>query len=142
MLTLFPFYKGMRAQALWNVGRRDEALATIREAHADAVKNDEHWCEPELHRIEGSFLEQLGDSRWGEAEQSYATALSSSRQLEAKSLELRAATSMAQLQSNQGRHAEARALLGPVVDWFTEGRTTQDMVRAQALLERLAAPSS
>ncbi len=57
---------------------------------------------------------------------------------EAKSLELRAATCLARLWQRQGKPAEARDLLQPVYDWFTEGFDTQDLKDAKALLEELS----
>ncbi len=56
----------------------------------------------------------------------------------AKSFEFRAATSLARLWQQQGKHDEARALLAPVYDWFTEGFDTKDLRDAKALLEELA----
>ncbi len=56
---------------------------------------------------------------------------------EAKSWELRVATSLARLWQSQGKTAEARALLAPVYDWFTEGFDTADLKDAKALLEEL-----
>ena len=37
----------------------------------------------------------------------------------------------------QGKRAEARALLAPVYGWFTEGFDTADLREAKALLEEL-----
>jgi predicted ATPase len=51
--------------------------------------------------------------------------------------ELRAAASLARLRRDQGRHAEARDLLAPVYDWFTEGFGTADLREAKALLDEL-----
>jgi predicted ATPase len=56
----------------------------------------------------------------------------------ARSLELRAATSLARLWAEQGRRAEARDLLGPVYGWFKEGFDTADLSDAKALLDALA----
>jgi predicted ATPase len=53
-------------------------------------------------------------------------------------LELRAATSLARLRQRQGRRQEAREILAPVYDWFTEGFDTRDLKDAKALLEELA----
>ena len=55
-----------------------------------------------------------------------------------KSWELRAATSLAHLWQGQGKRTEARDLLAPVYNWFTEGFDTADLKDAQALLEELA----
>jgi predicted ATPase len=57
---------------------------------------------------------------------------------QAKSWELRAATSKALLWRDHGRRAESRELLAPVYDWFTEGFDTVDLRRAKALLDELA----
>ena len=54
---------------------------------------------------------------------------------QAKSLGLRAATSLARLWGEQGRRAEARELLAPVYGWFTEGFDTADLKEAKALLD-------
>ena len=64
-------------------------------------------------------------------------ALDVARGQQAKSLELRAAMSLAQLWQQQGQQAEARALLAPVYGWFTEGFDTKDLKDAKALLEEL-----
>jgi predicted ATPase len=60
------------------------------------------------------------------------------REQGAKSFELRAAMSLARLWRDQGRHTEARALLAPVYNWFTEGFDTRDLREAKALLKELA----
>ena len=59
------------------------------------------------------------------------------RRQQAKSLELRAAMSLARLWQRQGQRAEARALLAAVYNWFTEGFDTADLQEAKALLEAL-----
>jgi predicted ATPase len=60
------------------------------------------------------------------------------RHQQAKSLELRAAMSLARLWQQQGKCAEAHALLAPVYGWFTEGFDTADLQEAKALLEGLS----
>jgi predicted ATPase len=51
---------------------------------------------------------------------------------------LRAAASLAQLRRDEGRDDEARDILAPVYDWFTEGFDTQDLKEAKTLLDALA----
>ena len=85
--------------------------------------------------IQGTVEETPGDKE--EAEACIHQALSVARRQEAKSLELRAATSLARLWQQQGKTGEARALLAPVYDWFTEGFDTQDLKDAKALLTAL-----
>ena len=70
-----------------------------------------------------------------EAETWLQRALDVARRQGARSLELRAAASLAGLWHRQGKHAEARDLLAPVYDWFTEGFDTPDLEEAKALLE-------
>ncbi len=72
-----------------------------------------------------------------EAEASYNRAIAVARRQQAKSLELRAATSLARLWQGQRQHAEARELLEPVYDWFTEGLDTHDLIEAKELLNAL-----
>ena len=73
-----------------------------------------------------------------EAETWLQRALDVARRQQAKSLELRAATSLARLWQQQGKRSEARELLAPVYGWFTEGFDTADLQEAKALLEELA----
>ena len=65
-------------------------------------------------------------------------ALTVARTQQARSLELRAAMSMARLWRDQGKPQQARELLAPVYDWFTEGFETLDLKEAKALLNSLA----
>ena len=73
-----------------------------------------------------------------EAEACFRYALAVARRQQAKSLELRAATSLARLWQQQGKRAAAYALLTPIYGWFTEGFDTADLQEAKALLEALA----
>jgi predicted ATPase len=64
-------------------------------------------------------------------------AIAIAQRQQAKSLELRAAMSLAHLWQQQGKRDEARELLAPVYDWFTEGFDTADLQEARALLDEL-----
>jgi hypothetical protein len=46
--------------------------------------------------------------------------------------------SLARLWRDQGKMREARELLAPVYEWFTEGFDSLDLKEAKALLEELA----
>ena len=72
------------------------------------------------------------------AESSFRAALSIARAQGTKGFELRATTSLARLWGDHGRRREARQLLAPVHDWFTEGFDTADLKDAKALLSELA----
>ena len=73
-----------------------------------------------------------------EAEALFSQSLEIARRQEAKTFELRAATSLARLWQRQGKRDAARALLSPLYAWFTEGFATRDLQDAQALLAELA----
>lgn len=76
-----------------------------------------------------------------EAEAAIQQGLDVARRQNAKSWELRGATSLARLWRQQGRHQEAVALLAPVYGWFQEGFDTFDLKAARSLLNELEAPS-
>jgi predicted ATPase len=82
------------------------------------------------------LLRQPGTPQ-AEAEACLQRALDVARHQEAKSLELRAAMSLSRLWQQQGKRAEARALLAPIYGWFTEGFDTADLQEAKALLDEL-----
>ena len=73
-----------------------------------------------------------------QAEACFEQALAVARRQQAKSWELRAATSLARLWQHQGKRAEAYELLVPIYGWFTEGFDTADLIEAKTLLDELA----
>jgi predicted ATPase len=79
----------------------------------------------------------LGQGHSEAAEELYCKALNIAREQEAKLWELRAAVSLARLRHDQGCPVEARDLLAPVYEWFTEGFDTRDLKEAKALLDEL-----
>jgi len=100
---------------------------------ADAT--GEHKWDAELHRLTGTVL--LAENRLDEGQASLQQAICIAQAQQAKSLELRAALSLARLWGEQGRRVEAHDLLAPVYGWFTEGFDTQDLKEAKALLDEL-----
>ena len=98
---------------------------------------DEWWRAGYLRLRGDLLLRGPGDDR-AAAERLYREAISVAAGQQAKSLELRAATSLALLLRDEGKWDEARNLLAPVYGWFTEGFDTLDLKEAKALLDVLA----
>ena len=96
------------------------------------------YYEAELHRLEGELRLRLDPRDEQRAEASFRRALDIARVQEAKSWELRAATSLARLWAEQRRRGEARELLAPVYGWFAEGFDTADLKDANTLLGELS----
>ena len=119
-------------------GTPEAGLARVGEALVHIEKSDERCFEAELYRVKGALLLIQLPPDAAEAEASLHKALEVARSQSAKSWELRAATSLARLWQRQGKRAEARALLAPIYDWFTEGFDTADLKDAKMLLEELA----
>jgi predicted ATPase len=98
----------------------------------------EKWYEADVCRIAGEIALMSPERDTAKAEAYFERALAVARAQQAKSLELRAAMSMARLWCDQGKRDEARDLLAPVYGWFTEGFDTLDLKQAKALLDELA----
>ena len=132
------FFLAELAELYGQAGHAEEGLTVLAEAQTQVRTTEEHWHDAELYRLTGELtLQQLPDGV-GEAEACFHQALDVSRQQEAKSLELRAATSLARLWQSQGKLQEAYDLLAPVYKWFTEGFDTADLKDAKSLLNELA----
>jgi len=100
-------------------------------------QSEMQWWEAELHRLRGELLLQHVGAQLGEAVACFLQALTVARRQKAKSLELRAATSLAQLWQSQDKRQDAYDLLAPVYHWFIEGFDTADLQEAKALLDEL-----
>src|SRR6266851_1069944 len=92
----------------------------------------------EMHRLKGELLLRQDSSNAAEAQNCFERAIEIARKQSAKSLELRATMSLAQLLAKQGRRDEARAMLAEIYGWFTEGFETADLEEAKALLDDVA----
>jgi predicted ATPase len=119
------------------LGQFDEAHRYIAEALAFG-ENKQGWGEAEVHRVAGEIALKSSEPDATKAQAYFERALAVARQQQAKSWELRAATSMARLWRDQGQPKQARELLAPIYGWFTEGFNTRDLEEAKALLEELA----
>jgi tetratricopeptide (TPR) repeat protein len=131
------------AQGHGIVRRVGQGFAALAEAIALVERTGERDYEAELYRLKGELTlkrsEADSNSRIKEQAESYfRRAIEVARRQSAKSLELRAATSLARLLADQGRRDEARTMLAEIYNWFTEGFDTADLKEAKALLEELA----
>ena len=137
--VLTPNALSYRAAAQARLGCYEDASRSIAEAIAVMEKTKEKWCEADILRIAGEIALSAPAPNAAKAEAYFERALEAARGRQAKSWELRAATSSARLQRDRGRRADARDLLASVYGWFTEGFDTPDLKNARALLEELAA---
>jgi predicted ATPase len=119
------------------MGQPEAGLTVLTEALTFAETTGERWYAPELYRLKGALLLQQSSDHQAEAETCFHHALEVARNQQAKSFELRAATSLARLWQQQGKRQEAHDLLTPVYDWFTEGFDTSDLKEAKALMDAL-----
>jgi predicted ATPase len=136
-----PYYLALLAEASTQVGQTAEGLEALAEALATLAKSRTRWWEAELHRLKGELLLQHAVAQPGEAAACFQQALAVARRQQAKSLELRAAMSLARLWQGQGKRTEAQQMLAEVYGWFTEGFDTADLQEAKALLAALAGTS-
>jgi predicted ATPase/DNA-binding winged helix-turn-helix (wHTH) protein len=131
-------FRGTLAGALGDAGQVAEGLAVIEETLAQVERTEERWPIAEFLRIKGELLLLQGTpAATAAGEDHFRQALDWARRQGALSWELRAATSLARLLRDQGRSADALALLQPVYDRFTEGFDTTDLKTAKALLDAL-----
>jgi predicted ATPase len=126
---------GWIAEAHRRAGEFDDALAALDHAAETAAATGEGYYQAELYRLRGVVLAETGEA--AEAASWFQRAIETARGQQAKSLELRAATSLARLWRGEGKGAQARHLLAPVYGWFTEGFDTADLKEAKALLAEL-----
>jgi predicted ATPase len=128
----------LMAVALGQHGDVDEGLQLMNELLRLSQRDDVHWWEAELHRVKGELLLMDAPDVPGNAEGGFKQAIEIARVQGAKLLELRAAVSLARLWQDQGNRGEARDLLAPVLEWFTEGFDTADLNEAKSLIESLS----
>jgi len=122
------------AQASRASGNATAAVHLISEALEVIDQTDARWWEPELLRLKGELLVSRDAAA---AQASFLGAIDVAGRQSAKSLELRAATGLARLWADQRKRREARDLLAPICEWFTEGSDTSDLRDAKTLLDEL-----
>jgi adenylate cyclase len=150
---ILPYFLALLAETQRDMGRIPDALQSLTKALALAEKNGEHFYDAELYRLKGELTLQSSVLRLGssvtnpqslmpdaqvEAEGYFLKAIDIAQKQQAKSLELRAVTSLARLWQSQGKRDEARQMLAEIYGWFTEGFDTKDLQEAKALLAELS----
>jgi tetratricopeptide (TPR) repeat protein len=137
-LPRFLLLLGEAAACLGVAGEIALALETVDDAITRCEARNEGWYIAELFRIRGELvLLQGGSDAVAVTEQNFQRALDWGRRQGALAWELRTATSFARLWRDQGNSADAREVLQPVYDRFTEGFETADLRSARALLDAL-----
>ena len=134
-IARLPYYMAVLAEALTKDGRIAEAETTIADALALASKNNDNWSLPELLRIRALVHASQGERR--EQEAALVKSIELAQRLGASSWRLRAASDLARLWQTQSRTLEAKHLLQPVFDGFTDGFETRDLSSAAKLLAEL-----
>jgi class 3 adenylate cyclase/predicted ATPase len=132
-----PYLFALLAGACEIAGQVEEAVSLLDEALQIVDQGGARWFAAELNRHKGRLLLRQGGLT--AAEKLYRKALQIAAEQEAKLWELRAAVSLARLRRDQGRRVEARDLLAPAYDSFTEGFDTPDLKEAKALLDEFNA---
>jgi predicted ATPase len=135
----FPHCWAALADAYRVAGRIDEALQAVADGLRQAEETAARFNEAELYRLKGELLLLVPNPPRDDAERCFRQALDIARGQRAKSLELRAATSLGRLLQGQGKREDAQRQLAKVYGWFTEGFDTADLKEARTLLEALAA---
>ena len=139
-VIVVPYYRALLTDALLHAGEVEKALEAAAEGLAVVETTGQRSYESELHRLRGEILSSQGADLTGveaEAKQSFERALSIARQQGARSLELRAATSLARLSPRTADTERPQAALREILDSFTEGEDTLDLLEARAAWNQL-----
>ena len=126
------------AEAYGIQGEPEKGVAVLVEALTVVETTGERSYEAKIHRLKGELLLQQNADNQTDAETCFQQAIAIAQNQQAKSFELRTATSLARLWQHQGKRTEAYELLAPIYGWFTEGFDTADLQEAKALLDALA----
>jgi predicted ATPase len=132
------FMVALLAQTHLNAGKCDDGLAMLDGGLAMVGETEDRFCDAEIHRVKGELLLGTTPPDPVAAEPCFVTALDLARQHRARSLELRAAGSLARLWASNGQRVRGHDLLADVYGWFTEGFDTPDLQEATALLASLS----
>lgn len=120
------FLRARLAEVLASAHRVDEAKALLKDALDVARRNDDHGWDPEVHRLCGELSPETAESH-------FVQAMDLARQTNARSLELRAAISLAKLWRVRGKASAAPALLAGILSGFADGMDSVDAAEARSL---------
>jgi len=134
--TMLSFFHAILAETELSIGNHEGAAAALSNPRLSGLKTQTFW-QSGILCVEARILLARSGNNWKMAQQHYCDAIAVAREQQAKSLELRAATSLASLWSRQGKRIEACDVLSPFYSWFTEGFETPDLRTARVLLEKL-----
>jgi predicted ATPase/DNA-binding winged helix-turn-helix (wHTH) protein len=137
-LARMPYYLSFLADAHAKRGLLGDAQTTIQAALDYAAAQNERWCVPEVLRIRASIL--TAEGRSDDAEAILLESMALAREIGALSWRLRAASDLAKLWRVRSRADDARKMLLPIYDEFTQGFATRDLVIAADVLASLARP--
>jgi class 3 adenylate cyclase/predicted ATPase len=136
-----PLFQALLAELEAEGNDTDGGLRRIDEALALASETGEHWTDVLLHRIRGAILLKRDPANTAPAEEAFQSAIAIAQAQKARSFELRAALSLAELYQSTARPAEARAVLAPALEGFSPTPEMPAIAEAQALLGELSNPS-
>ncbi|MCI0454274.1 MAG: AAA family ATPase [Candidatus Dadabacteria bacterium] len=132
------YFLALLADAYNKIGKEEEGITVLAEAIDKSHKNGERFYQAELYRLKGEQLLALSPDNKAEAESSFRKAIDIAGHQSAKSLELRATTSLSRLLKSKGKKDEAQKILAEIYNWFTEGFDTKDLKESKALLQELS----
>ena len=130
-----PHFLALLAEVLAKIDRIEEALVLLDSAMAMVNSKGERYYEAELYRLKGELLLKQTTDNQAKTEECFRRSLAIAESQKAKSLQLRTALSFARLYRSQDKPVEARNLLAPIYESFTEGFETDDLRDAAVLLQ-------
>ena len=135
---LRPQFVALLAEAFIAARRPSEGLHALEQGLASAQNSGDRYYEAELYRLRGELLLLEATPAPADATACFRKAIEIARKQKARSLELRAAMSLARIYQSQDRREQGRDILAPIYTKFTEGFDTLDLLQARKLLDQLA----
>jgi predicted ATPase len=133
-----PYLMTFMIDGCRRAGQFEQGFELLRQVRAEMDETGEDCCRSSLWRVQGELTLLRSPQATEEAQACFQEALTVARQQQAKWLELQAANALSRLWLKTGKKQQARELLVPVYDWFTEGFEYADLKAAKVLLDELA----